>query len=65
MPGSIDYTPGPTQLGVVEATTIGVFLYDDSQANGNRYTLLPNIPLRADPVQGRRRASFGPVQLHP
>jgi hypothetical protein len=43
MPGSIDYNPGPMTQLAVDATTIGVFLYDDSQENGSRYTLLPNI----------------------
>ena len=48
MPGSIDYTPGPTQLAL-NATVVGVFLYDVSQDNGNRYTLLPNI--RCEQIQ--------------
>ena len=48
MPGSIDYTPGPTQLAL-NATVVGVFLYDVSQDNGSRYTLLPNI--RCEQIQ--------------
>jgi len=53
MPGSIDYTPGPTQLAI-DATTIGVFLYDDLQDNGNRYALLPNI--RCEQIQYKEGA---------
>ena len=36
MPGSIDYTPGQTQLAL-NAPVVGVFLYDVSQDNGSRY----------------------------
>ena len=42
MSGSFDYEPYSTQLAL-DATAMGVFLYDDTEDAGNRYTVLPNI----------------------
>ena len=46
--GSFDYNPYPPQLAL-DATPIGVFLYDSSAADGQGYTLLPNV--RCDQIQ--------------
>ena len=54
MSGSFDYEPYPTQLAM-DATAIGVFLYDDTQNAGDRYTLLPNI--RCEQIQYKEGAA--------
>jgi hypothetical protein len=46
--GSFDYNPYPQQLAL-DATPIGVFVYDRGADDGQGYTLLPNI--RCDQIQ--------------
>jgi hypothetical protein len=46
--GSFDYNPYPVQLAL-DATPIGVFLYDRSADDAGCYTLLPNI--RCEQIQ--------------
>jgi hypothetical protein len=46
--GSFDYNPYPPQLAL-NATPIGVFLYDGSADSGQGYAFLPNI--RCDQIQ--------------
>ena len=46
--GSFDYNPYPPQLAL-DATPIGVFLYDSGADDGQGYTLLPNV--RCDQIQ--------------
>ncbi len=46
--GSFDYNPYPPQLAL-DATPIGVFLYDSGAGPGQNYALLPNV--RCDQIQ--------------
>ena len=46
--GSFDYNPYPPQLAL-DATPIGVFLYDSGADDGEGYSLLPNV--RCDQIQ--------------
>lgn len=48
MAGSFDYNPYPPQLAL-DATAIGVFLFDSAADTGQGYTLLPN--LHCDQIQ--------------
>ena len=48
MAGSFDYSPYPSQLAL-DATPIGVFLYDSGAGPGEGYSLLPNV--RCDQIQ--------------
>ena len=56
MAGSFDYNPYPPQLAL-DATPIGVFLYDSGADEWPGLHALAEYPLRPDPVQGRDRAA--------